>query len=204
MQDYFNDASTGFYPTSDNVTCNPSGSSYVVVSGSSPQGTNVLCVFAGKLIEFPTNSTDYNAYTLVANRSATSLSAATVRILGRNNPGIVQAKTNNVDVRTTKIAQSPTGPEFTAIVAVSDFGTVSGGVVSGNASQLKLYGYTATINTGNLVTNNPSQLVPITGSSSIVVCLTQDSGSSRVGSVTITPQLTIDRRIGSQEAVCTT
>ena len=206
LQDVFNDASTGFYPSANNIICSVTGtpgSTLTLGSNPSIQGTNQACIFAGKLIEFPTNTTTYNIYTAVANRNATSLNTSIMKLLGKNsNPGISETKINNIDLRTTKIVPNPnpSGVTYPSIVVLSDFGNVTGTTVSGNAGKLKLYGYNQNISSGDVTT---AQLVPITGNSTLVICLRQDgNNASRIGSVTITPQLTIDRQIGTQETVC--
>jgi hypothetical protein len=211
LQDIFNDTSTGYYPTANNIRClaplpPPAPQVPVISSGAISQGTNSGCTFMGKLIEFPLSSATYRSYTMVTTKSATALSTSSIKLLGAGSiPGIADTITNNVDLRTSRVTErlsnGARGTDFQSLAVISDLGNFTSTTVTGNASKLRLYGYTGTISASGDVTT--ANLVPILGTSSIVLCLAQGGTDlSRRGSISISPQLTVDRIIGSQDPVC--
>ncbi len=207
LRDVLNDVSVGYFPSNNNVRCTPNGSVppnnlSFVVDDTVEQGKNTGCVFIGKILEFPPDSTDYNIYTAVSNKDATSLSESVIEMLNRgSNPGVSDIKTNNINLRTSKIVDKNTNQNFTALAVLSDFGNITGASVSGNAGNVKLYGIPAL--GSEQVSTDEADLVPISGDSVVVICLVQEeSDNSRKGYITITPQLSIDRIIGEEEPSC--
>lgn len=87
MQDWGNDVSSGFYPTSTSgYTCTVTGTPPKAVVTSTPGtlGSNQDCIYIGKVVQFRPNSSTVSAYTIFGNRLdqsdgvsiATSLAAA--------------------------------------------------------------------------------------------------------------------------------
>ncbi len=213
LGDIFNDVSTGFYPSADNLKCldnNPSATASdisITIDPAIAKGTNSACVFSGKLINFPSVAPqdNYTIYTMVTSSESTAFIGGHTKLAGvpGGNAGISDKQTNQADVNITKVVEKlkkgAIFPTYTSLLVVSDFGSSNGSTLSGNAGKVKLYGYKSLINSSALSTAL-ADLVPIASDSQIVLCLVQGSGSNpRVGSVSITPQLTIDRTIGTKD-----
>lgn len=80
IRDILNDVETGYYPSSDNITCSQSGGGLQIGAGTVEQGTNQDCVFAGKVLQLqPPSSGDYTIFTLAGLREATSIDDAAAR-----------------------------------------------------------------------------------------------------------------------------
>ena len=216
LQDIFNDVSTGFYPSANNLKCvaNPLAPATpttlsLTTDTTVSQGTNSGCVFSGKLIEFTPDSTDYAVYTMITASASTSFAGGLTYLAGGGgNVGIKDSKTNQDDLRLIKVVEKKSGAAvpspatYKAIILVSDFGVSSGSALSGNAGKVKMYGYNGTVGSGKLDVTTPGLLVAIPSDSQVVLCLAQGgSNASRVASVYISPQLTIDRIIGSKDSV---
>ena len=59
MQQDINNIADGFYPTLSNFTCKDNGRATVdITNASNGQGTNVGCIFLGKVVEFGIHGTD--------------------------------------------------------------------------------------------------------------------------------------------------
>lgn len=73
LQDLTNDVSTGFYPAS-NFRCTESGGrpSIAATATPPPQGTNVACIFLGRVVQFRAggNANRYDVYTVVGLRQS--------------------------------------------------------------------------------------------------------------------------------------
>lgn len=219
LQDIFNDTSTGFYPSANNLRCVDLNGSPTVADlqitevSNTEQGTNKDCVFSGKLINFPANSTNYNIYTMITARESTAFIGSHTKLAGAGviNAGIFDTRGNTVDVRTNRVVikpiNYPVSPRvnINSLVVVSDFGSSSGEALTGNAGKLKLYGYNnGAINSSPLTTTVAlAGLVNIPSDSQVIICLSQGgSDASRRGYISITPQLTLDRIVGSQDPAC--
>ena len=202
LQDIFNDVSTGFYPSSGNISCSTdlaTGKMITITAAATyvEQGTNTGCVFIGKFIDFGTNSSTMNIYTMVGSTKTTDLGDTNIKFLGSGaltNIGIVDQKTNQADLIVNKIRNTVAVPAQTykSLIILSDLGTDTGTSISGNASKLKLYGYDDNIQ----VSIDSNKLYPI--NDPFVICMSQPGNdTSRRSMLTITPQLTTDRIIGS-------
>ena len=203
LQDVFNDVSTGFFPSNGLFSCDNTGPDGLNISSvASAQGTNSGCIFVGKLIKFVPDSTDYTIYTMVGAKSATSLSSNSVKLLGiGTNPGISDTKTNTISLNTKKVITTSSvspGETYSAIAIVSDFGTSAGSSVTGNASRVKLYGYTGSIGSISASKLTPGLFKLL--DAPVVICL--DQSGTKKASIKISPQLTMDKKINSQETVC--
>lgn len=202
LQDIFNDVSTGFYPSSSNISCSTdlSTGKIITITGlDSEQGTNTGCVFIGKFIDFGINSSIMNIYTMVGSTKTTSLSDTNIKFLGSGGTaGIVDQKTNQADLEVNKIINPTTNKTYKSLIILSDLGSDTGGAsISGNASKLKLYGYDGNIQDPIV----PANVYPI--NDPFVVCMSQPGNdTSRRSMITITPQLTTDRIIGSWGPLC--
>lgn len=126
LQDTFNDASTGFYPSGENFNCYKqaprAGDGATVPDFSNVDeglGSNEGCIFVGKLVHFFTDGSDradtnYDIYTMVASNDITedqlNLEGAAnrpppIRLLGtktiggpNSTPGIAQFKEIGADI----------------------------------------------------------------------------------------------------------
>lgn len=181
IKDLLNDISTGYYPSANNIRCTSVGSVLTVTSAAAEKGTNTGCVFLGKAIQFGPGS-QYNAYTMVASKNATSLADAGTRLLGVTpTPGLVENESINSDLQVTKIVSlTDTSRNVAGIALVSDFTKTSsvGSKVSGNAARVTLYEVppSFTANAGTSAMN--------AGSQGVLLCLQQGS-NGRVASLEI-------------------
>lgn len=217
LQDTFNDASTGYFPSNGDFSCTSSGGTLTLTSGggsSTEQGANDGCIFVGKLLHFYVSSTDggpdtnYRIYTMVGVNGAKSITDKQVKLLGSTvgNPGIVDTKTIGSDIKTQKSTTGRylirdtgnPGAEYHSIGVITSFnGSGPNNAVTGNASRVNLYGYNSWDSANGVV--NTSGLIPI--QESAVICLKQD-GNTRPAALIISKQLTIERKIDQQPDVC--
>lgn len=216
LEDILNDVSTGYYPSNNDFKCTNSGGSPTLSVGGSQQGTNQGCIFSGKLLSFTTTpaSPSYSVYTMISNNpdlstpgSNPDVTTVNTLLLGGPNPGIIDQKTNNVGVIVTKIFEdSPPYVSYNNLAVVSDFGSLSStGTLSANASKAKLYWYksnppTSTPNTKLVATD----FVKVQTDHSVIICLEQGPGSdsSHSAYVSITPQMTVSKIVGTKRANC--
>lgn len=71
MRDLANDVSTGFYPSSEDFTCQEGiGGEPMITGDASQQGTNEDCIFLGRVIQFMAegDSNRYDVYSVVGLR----------------------------------------------------------------------------------------------------------------------------------------
>lgn len=206
LQDLFNDVATGYYPNADNIRCTyGAGAISVTTTGPNSTGTNEQCVFSGKFIDFKNGAeSKFESYTVVSNTSANAFTTARNELIGiAGNEGIFDTKSNNINLKAVKIVEkppavAPPSAPFQSLVVVSDFGNSSGGSLSGNASMLTLYKYSASAS--EFLTN--LTLTKVANNSEIIICLQQDGNTGRYGTIKITPQLTFERIIGAKDPSC--
>ncbi len=211
LEDTLNDVSTGFYPVSQTVRCSVNSTTGVITTiindATVKQGENPGCVFSGKMLSFSQNSTDYKTYTIVSSASATNFFDKPNELLGfGGNDGVVESKSNLADLQIKKIMVIPPLPATPvqisnppSLIVASNFS--SGGVsLSGNTGRVSLYKY-AGLPTDPLVAGT---IQTISNNSQVVICLAQGgvSSTSRSAYITITPQLTVERVIGSVGPGC--
>ena len=75
LQDIANDVSTGYFNNAGNFSCTVAGSTISFTSTAAEQGTNMDCIFVGKLVQFQTPGTNelgYRIYTMVGARQTGS------------------------------------------------------------------------------------------------------------------------------------
>lgn len=204
LEDVFNDVATGYYPSNNNLACTDSPALSITNSATTEKGTNSGCVFSGKLISFTNNSADYKVYTVVSTAKTNSFVGGTHKLAGIGaNAGVVDSRQNNADVNVSKVVEKAGGikiAEYNSLMFMSDFDAVSSS--SGNATNVRLYGYNGSINDANLSTAS-SDVKQISGDSEIIICLQQGSSTDKVGMINITTDLRVERTIGSRDAVCT-
>jgi len=74
IQDVINQVSTGYYPSTNSISCTaPSGGAPIIVAGSKTQGSSDDCIFLGKVIQLGTSGgTGFNAFSVAARRQNAS------------------------------------------------------------------------------------------------------------------------------------
>ncbi len=203
LLDMFNDVNSGYYPSDGKVGCNVSGGAVSLSpSGGQESGANSGCMFIGKVIEFSPPSTSFTAYTMVApsTMEGTLLSPGNlskIKLAGKGSQaGIADTKSNNLDLRVTKITSGSGASEqtFKSLIVVSDLG-IGGSTnnFSGNANKLTLYGS----EDGTLVAGKVSKI-----DQDVTLCLKQSGDNGKEAYLVLTPQLTIERTIGSRGPSC--
>lgn len=101
IQSTIDQVSAGFYPNNANFGCAASGATLQFTAGSNVQGTNVDCVFLGKVVQFGllgTNPEQYSVYTIAGLRTAT---AGTTSPFQNASPTIVNVGGNYAAYSTT-------------------------------------------------------------------------------------------------------
>lgn len=90
VKDVANDVSTGFYPNTNNFSCTASGAGPIIqTAASTSQGTNVGCIFIGRVMQFGvqgTNGSGFNVYTVVGQRLVGIAGSAEVTSLKEAKP----------------------------------------------------------------------------------------------------------------------
>jgi WD40 repeat protein len=180
ISDALNDASTGYFPSNSDFSCDIDASGRARLtsgSGNSEQGSNNECIFAGKLIHFRAETytgsgydlTDgaYKIYTLIGPRSATSIYDGPVgafRLLGYDNeqglklPGVFEREVLSADLEfdarrgSIPVIDSATGERYFSLIIANDFngGDLNGNGAGGSSSGPKLYGYKWWDHNGNI------------------------------------------------------
>lgn len=186
LNDIFNDVSTGFYPSAENISCRDTTSGLSIQSSATKvdQGTNVGCVFLGKAVEFKTGGapSNYTTYTIVASQSATGLNDAKVELLGAPkssggtlNPGIKDNGTILADIEVVKAVRTGDGNEVSGVAIISDFSQTSvlDNKVSGNAARVSLY------QIPNPFINNAGRPTMAIADQGVTVCLQQGTGGRK-------------------------
>ena len=144
---------------------------------------------------------------MVSSKESSSFLGGHTELAGINsNDGLKEDKVIQDSVQVTKIIEKDSSGanigEYTSLITVSDFGNTTGTTLTGNAGKVKLYGYTGALNVNPITITSPT-LTPVSTNSQILLCLAQSgSNNSKVGTVYITPQLTIDRVIGIKDGLC--
>lgn len=72
LQDLTNDVSVGFYPSSGDFTCIQSAGRPAITGTPSDQGTNVACIFLGRVVQFQAggDANRYDVYSVVGLRQS--------------------------------------------------------------------------------------------------------------------------------------
>jgi prepilin-type N-terminal cleavage/methylation domain-containing protein len=101
IQATINDATNGYYPSNSRVECQqgtgitPNGGPQFSMSANAAQGTNLGCIFLGKVMQFAVSSSGdtssplINIYTIVGNESVTPGSSILAQSLNDANPVIL-------------------------------------------------------------------------------------------------------------------
>lgn len=203
LLDIFNDVSTGYYPTTGGFSCSKNSSNNNITFGGSnkAQGTNEGCVFIGKAIELTNGSSNYNTYTMAGPRDATDITTADIKLLGKGT-GLADEKGNTVDLKITSVKNTDgSNTTYNSLMIISDLGSSTGGIVSGNASRLTLYGYKTSLPVSSDTGLSNVNISPIT--KEVAICLQQTGNTSRNATLYISSQLSIERTIGGKDPVCT-
>jgi len=148
-----NDVSTGFYPNTNNFTCSASGRGPVIVppSGTPVQGTNVGCIFIGRVMQFSvlgSGGEGFNIYTVAGQRLTGAVGSSEVTSLSQTMPVAIAQDSNNhstvnafdsgklqSDLRVSKMTYTNSGTttNIGAVGFFSTFGSYSGSnLVSGS------------------------------------------------------------------------
>lgn len=231
LQDTFNDASTGYFPSNSDFSCTStptggrSGGPRVRLdfAGDTDQGTNSGCVFVGKLIHFHAEThigggsyrlvnTNYNIYTVVGSRYAQDITDGDFYILGYSNeqtggagrqtPGIAERETMGADIQFQRVGGW----------GVRDFTTP-------NTFHSILV--VSDFNSGGAFNSGPGNAarVKLYGynnwsrdgyiyndelipiDEALAICMAQD-GNGREAALVVTKQLSLDRQIDKQPEAC--
>jgi hypothetical protein len=91
LQQTANDVGSGYYDNNGKITCTSSGGNLVLGTGTAKQGTNMDCIFLGKIAQFGVGTTDpelYNVYTMIGLRGDASsqpidLASAKARVIAK-------------------------------------------------------------------------------------------------------------------------
>ncbi len=93
LQQIVNDVGSGYYPNNGTISCanGGPGGGVKLTSGAASQGTNVDCIFLGKVLQFAVGSNDpeiYNVYTLAGLRGnivspSLDLKSAKARVIAK-------------------------------------------------------------------------------------------------------------------------
>jgi hypothetical protein len=205
VQDVINDVNNGYYPSANNFSCTSDDEGDITITSpvSADKGTNLGCIFLGKVIQFSPDSvgSSYDAYTVVGSRLAadgtvvTNFAEAQPKAVdGSVYPvNLTQLDTLEDGVQVTKVFS---GPAKTPIVGVGFFGSFgsyddsgSGALNSGSQSTIVV----PIVGTGSLNDNRssmastyiPNQVTDanVVSNPDISVCL--DGGKGLYGILTI-------------------
>jgi type II secretory pathway pseudopilin PulG len=211
VQDVLNDVSTGYYPNSNNIVCNPSASGPVITSGSRGHGTNQGCIFVGRALDLPSAAGDstFEIYTIAglqndaAGNPVRDVDAAQNRAISV--AASVESRTIPASITITKIIvgdgsiASPAESQGFAIV--SGFG---GSEVSGSGATTNQVSV-ASIAPGFNFTNTGAQVIQNANlNQDITICIEQ-AGGGRDAALVIGSGLTklnIETRIDQLLAGC--
>lgn len=187
LQDILNDVSTGFYPSTNNLTCVSSPVGIQANNSATPvdQGSNAGCIFVGKAIVPDTvDRAKYNIYTLAgktfdaSGASVTNLANAQIEALGTGgNGGIADSGSLLSGVEIVSIISiRAAAPAIDGFALISDFSQVSAtGSVSGNSTRVALYEKRS-----GLAFSTINQKAD----SGILICL-REPGNGRKASITV-------------------
>ena len=105
LQQTIDQVSAGFYPNQSNFSCSAGAGSVQFAAAASGQGTNMDCVFLGKVIQFQVAGSDpeqYQIYSIAGLRNATIGASSPFSATG---PRVVGIGGNYADYSTAKFLQ---------------------------------------------------------------------------------------------------
>ncbi len=157
FQQIINETISGYYPNNGNFSCSVAGPPLSIISGSTAQGKNQDCIFAGKAIVVggAAHLNNYSAYPLAGRRAINGADVKTpqearVTAIAQStaNPqapvvGLVKLP-NNLVYSKARLANSPSWTTGTFAVAfLSSFGNFQGTINTTGSQQLNLASYSS-------------------------------------------------------------
>lgn len=182
IQTMINDVANGYFPRQDNYECSHGfgDDTLTIGTGTSTQGKNQACVFAGKFISFPGGQDTIEITSIAARRPPldTHLAIGDAALTPINNStGISFNETNPIAWGLSIDLVDQNGASLSAFGALSSMGaeSTSGGLASG-ARTVDLY--TTTDPLPELGSGTPFLPTPAT-TDSVYLCIEDVSGSKK-------------------------
>lgn len=223
IQDIINDVATGFYPDTNNFTCNATASTGPSFTGGDKgQGTNQGCIYLGRVLHFGVgnSSNSFNIYTVAGRRQTTGAGgqAKEAETLAQTYPIVVSATTDNQTLRfglsttTMKYVNSGITTNIGAVAFISSLAAYNPGtsnLVSGS-QKVELFPVVTTpppsqpnqseATIVSAVTSYLISLNPVKNPDGGVIICFKSGGTDQYGQITIGSnerQLTTKMTIGS-------
>ena len=191
IQDIINDVSTGFFPTTNEITCTvigAGGGNVSFNSSDSNQGTNEDCVFLGKVLQLEGGDTDkLNVFTVAGRRAASGLSDSDPTVAQHASTLLKVISQLQNGIRIYNVVRPTSGLQFGSVAFVARQGSLSSGAGISTTDFVPVSGTTISTNensTINLINANlaTSSQNPSDG---LIICLRDGPNGSRRAAITI-------------------
>jgi hypothetical protein len=186
LQDIMNDVATGFYPSTENISCTSASTGPSISNSASKLGTNGGCIYLGKALSMPTGTSQYSAYTIVGSQSASTLAQMNARLLGVLNNGFIDRKEVGGSIKIKRVKSLYADRANLAGVAIiSDFSASSAVLnsnITGSSARVAVYEIPQSFNFATA--NNGSVASMVAGmriaSEGVLICLDQGGPQAAV------------------------